>query len=123
RRSAEDYGVLRVHLEYDPRPVRAHPEALQRAGHDRNAAVPRLAILSAESLRVRDGLGRTEIHDRDRLPISATDAQPPRPPDFEARRVHTAPVQDVGERADRRRLAAPPTGLPTNPRATLRRHA
>ena len=32
-------------------------------------------------------------------------------------------AHDVSERADRRRLAAPPAGLPANPRATLRRHA
>ena len=111
-----------VHLEHDARAVRAHPEALQRGGLHRHGAVPRLAILPAESLRVRHRLERTEHYDRDRLAVSLTDAQG-LTPDFHACRILAAFAHDVSERADRRRLAAPPAGLPANPRATLRRHA
>src|SRR5262245_25138142 len=72
--------------------------------------------------RVRHALARTELHDRDRLAVSPTDAQRLAPDHPHARRIPAALVQDVGERPDRRRLAAPPTGRPANPLA-LGRHA
>src|SRR5213078_4921478 len=86
---------------------RAHREALQPGGQHRHGAVPRLAILPAESLRVRHRLERTEHYDRDRLAVSLTDAQG-LTPDFHACRILAAFAHDVSERADRRRLAAPP---------------
>src|SRR5207244_11205932 len=121
RRQQQQRGERRKlvgHLEHDARPVRADAQALQRTVLHPLAAPATVGKSPAYAARVRDGVGRTELRDRDRLPVPPPDAQ--RLTGHEACGIHAALAHDVGVRPDRDWFAAPLAGLAANRRALRR---
>src|SRR5687768_6973511 len=82
-------------------------------------AEPAFAVGTAKSQRVGHGLRRYEFRCRYRTPVAASDPQCLTPDECPIR-IDTALALHIGERPDRRRLAPPPAGLPTNSRALRR---